>query len=145
MKFGKRAITGILIVVLCVLVGAAVTATNRTNEKKIQTFMTGLTNEEVDKSFDDFFAGSRFASQPDVVKLLKDEYQEAVKTYGKAQSYELVKKQKYGDSIIRFVYVVKSDRLPLFWEFYFYKPASDWELITVSANFKGQYGLLADK
>ena len=80
-----------------------------------------------------------------LAELLKDEAKKALNTYGEALNYELIKEQKYGNSIIRFVYIIKCRQAPLIWEFYFYKAVSDWELITVAANFKGQYDLLADK
>ena len=141
----RTVMVAIAMVVLCCLLCAGLTAKRGDCEKKIQTFMAGLVNGKVDKSCDDFFSGSQLASRPEVVKLLKDKMREAFTEFGKAQSYESIKEQKYGDSIIRFVYILKCQHIPLIWEFYFYKAVSDWELITVSANLKGQYDLLADK
>jgi len=57
--------------------------------------------------------------------------------------HEFVKEQKYGKSLVRLVYIMKSEQKPLTWEFYFYKANSDWEM--VNFNFNDKYDLLADK
>lgn len=146
MRMKKRtAVVVIVVVVFALAICAAFTTKREPCQEKIQKFLVGIVNGEVDKSCDEVLSGSRLASNSQVVKLLKDEAQKALNTYGKAVSYEFIKEQKYGDSIIRLVYIVKCKQIPLIWEFYFYKAASNWELQTVSVNFKGQYGLLSDK
>ncbi|MBA7670139.1 hypothetical protein ES703_78282 [subsurface metagenome] len=146
MRVKKRtAVVVIVVVVFGLAICAAFTTKREHCQEKIQKFLVGIVNGEVDKSWDEVLSGTPIASNSQVVKLLKEEVQTALNTYGKAVSYEFIKEQKYGDSIIRFVYIVKCKQIPLIWEFYFYKAASDWELKTVSVNFKGQYDLLADK
>ena len=112
-------------------------------KKMTESFMTGILQNEVDKSCDELFLNSPLSKYPEKVKYLKEQIKPVINVYGKPFDYEFIKKQKYGDSIVRLVYIAKTNRLPLTWEFYFYKATSDWKIIHIT--FNDQYDLLADK
>lgn len=48
--------------------------------------------------------------------------------YGKTTGYELIGKRKLGSSMLRFVYIEKTDRQPLPWVFHFYESPEGWVL-----------------
>jgi len=48
--------------------------------------------------------------------------------YGKSLGYELVGSRKVGESLVRIVYVEKTEKHPLPWTFYFYKTPAGWVL-----------------
>lgn len=112
-------------------------------KKKVETFLSGLIKGEVDKSYDELLLNSPIASVPEKVELLKTQTQTGIRLYGELSAYEFVKKQEYGHSIVRLVYILKCERLPLTWEFYFYKAVSEWILVNIS--FSDEFDLLADK
>jgi hypothetical protein len=112
-------------------------------QTRAEVFLAGIIEKEVDKSYDELFSNSLIASKAQMVKLQKENTWAVLNTYGELLGYEFVKQQEYGDSVVRLVYVLKCEQVPLIWEFYFYKPVSDWTLVNIA--FDTKYDLLADK
>ena len=112
-------------------------------QKRAETFLAGIIEKEVDKSYDELFSNSLIASKAQMVKLQKENTWTILNMYGELLGYEFVKQQKYGDSVVRLIYVLKCEQVPVIWEFYFYKPVSDWTLVNIA--FDTKYDLLADK
>lgn len=110
---------------------------------RAEIFLAGIIEKEVEKSYDELFSNSLIASKAQMVKLQKENTWTVLNTYGKLLGYEFIKQQKYGDSVVRLVYVLKFEQIPLIWEFYFYKPVSEWTLVNIA--FDTKYDLLADK
>ncbi len=112
-------------------------------QTRAEIFLAGIIEKEVDKSYDELFSNSLIASKAQMVKLQKENTWTILNMYGELLSYDFVKQQKYGDSVVRLVYVLKCEQVPVIWEFYFYKPVSDWTLVNIA--FDTKYDLLADK
>jgi len=112
-------------------------------QTRAEIFLAGIIEKEVDKSYDELFSNSLIASKAQMVKLQKENTWTILNMYGELLSYDFVKQQKYGDSVVRLVYVLKCEQVPVTWEFYFYKPVSDWTLVNIA--FDTKYDLLADK
>jgi hypothetical protein len=112
-------------------------------QTRAEIFLAGIIEKEVDKSYDELFSNSLIASKAQMVRLQKENTLTILNMYGELLSYDFVKQQKYGDSVVRLVYVLKCEQVPVIWEFYFYKPVSDWTLVNIA--FDTKYGLLADK
>lgn len=112
-------------------------------QTRAEIFLAGIIEKEVDKSYDELFSNSLIASKAQMVRLQKENTLTILNMYGELLSYDFVKQQKYGDSVVRLVYVLKCEQVPVIWEFYFYKPVSDWTLVNIA--FDTKYDLLADK
>ena len=112
-------------------------------QTRAEIFLAGIIEKEVDKSYDELFSNSLIASKAQMVKLQKENTWTILNMYGELLSYDFVKQQNYGDSVVRLVYVLKCEQVPVIWEFYFYKPVSDWTLVNIA--FDTKYDLLADK
>jgi len=138
----KNAKIGLIVLVGLVLCSAAILQ-KPDYKKEAETFLTGVLKGDVDKSYDELFADTVIAPKKQAIQLVKEQTRTMFRMYGEAIDYEFIKQQKYGDSIVRVVYIVKCGQLPVTYEFYFYKPVSDWKLINISVN--DQYDLLADK
>jgi hypothetical protein len=139
MKIIKIAVPVLLTLILC----SASVSPKTDYKKETETFLVSIIKGEVDKAYGELLSNSMLANKLEEVKLLKEQTKTAVNLYGKLIGYEPVKTQKYGNSIVRLVYVLKCERMPVIWEFYFYKAASDWKLTSIKFNDK--YDLLADK
>lgn len=139
MKTIKIVVAAFLGLVLC----SAAVPEEADYQTRAEIFLAGIIEKEVDKSYDELFSNSLIASKSQMVKLQKENTWTVLNTYGKLLDYEFVKQQEYGDSVVRLVYVLKSEQIPLIWEFYFYKPVSDWTLVNIT--FDTKYDLLADK
>ncbi len=112
-------------------------------QMRAEIFLAGIIEKEVDKSYDELFSNSLIASKAQMVRLQKENTLTILNMYGELLSYDFVKQQKYGDSVVRLVYVLKCEQVPVIWEFYFYKPVSDWTLVNIA--FDTKYDLLSDK
>jgi len=106
-----------------------------------QAFFITVIKGDVSKAYDQLFIGSSIpTSKPQAVTLLKQQTESGLPLYGKILDFEMIRKVKYGKSITRLVYVLKSEMAPTVWEFYFYKPNNAWVLTNVV--FNDQYDLL---
>jgi len=139
MKTFKVALVLFLGVVLC---GAAVPQ-KTSYEKKIDKFLAGITKGEIEKSYDALFANTVIESKKQAVQALKGHTRTLINLHGKPKYSELIKQQNYGDSIVRLVYILKCENVPLIYEFYFYKATLDWKLVNVGVA--DELALLADK
>lgn len=54
--------------------------------------------------------------------------------YGRSIGYELVSEKRAGDSMLRFIYVEKTEKHALPWVFYFYKSPTGWVLNSFAWN-----------
>jgi len=52
--------------------------------------------------------------------------------FGDSLGYELVRQQRLGDSLVRYVYIEKFERSALRWNFVLYKPADSWTFDSIS-------------
>ena len=133
----------VLVVLLGLVLCSAAVPKKADYKKKAETFLSGIIRGQIDESYDELISNTLLESKPQQVKLAKGQTSAVINIYGKLLDYEFIKQQKYGDSIVRIVYVLKSEQAPFTWEFYFYKAVSDWKLIQF--NFNDKFDLLADK
>ena len=137
----KILILSVVTATLMLCIGAV---TKRASYKNIvESFMAGILRGEVDQSCDEIFLNSPIRESSEKVNLIKGQIKSGIGLYGKQLDYEFIKEQEYGNSIVRLVYISKAEKLPLTWEFYFYKASSDWKLINLT--FNDRFDLLADK
>lgn len=54
--------------------------------------------------------------------------------FGKTLSSEYISTVKIGKSLIKILYIQKFERHLMYWNFYFYKPKSEWVLNTFRSN-----------
>jgi hypothetical protein len=110
---------------------------------KAETFLSGMLKGEIDKSYDEILTKWLKEAKPQEVQVLKSQTERALETRGKLLGYEFIKQQKYGNCLVRMVYVIKSERVPFTFEFYFYKTPEGWSLVKIKLS--DEYDLLADK
>jgi hypothetical protein len=106
-----------------------------------EAFFLSIEKGEFSEGYDRLLIGSSIPQdKPQAVTMLKQQTQNGLPLYGKILGHELIKDEKFGSSIVRLVYTLKSEKAPTVWEFYFYKPKNSWFLATVI--FNDQFGLL---
>ena len=94
---------------------------------------------KTDMAYDNLFKGSSMlTSNPQALQMLKNQTGSLLPLYGKVLGYEMIREETIGTSIVRLVYVLKSEVVPTVWEFYFYKPKDKWfvALVTLNDRFK---------
>jgi hypothetical protein len=98
-------------------------------------FFNTIKAGKISEAYDHLFAGSSIPSQkPQSVEVLKRQTATALPLYGAIIGPEKFREEKIGDSIVRLVYILKMERAPTVWEFYFYKPKEQWFLAYVVFN-----------
>ena len=110
----------------------------------VEEFFTQVKAGKVATGYDILLSGSGIpAMKPQAVDMLKTQTASGLPMYGKVLGFERIREEKFGTSIVRLVYVLKSEKAPTIWEFYFYKPQTNWFLANVL--FNDQFQLLDSK
>lgn len=103
----------------------------------VENFLTDIQKGKISEAYDKLFVGSNIATaKPQAVTTLKHQTKTGLPLYGKILGFEMVHHEQLSASLTRLVYVLKLERLPTIWQFYFYKPANNWILINVKFNDK---------
>ena len=130
-----------LVVLLLLLPLTSAFAAEPAPKQVIENFFDLVVKGEISNGYDRLFIGSSIPTdKPQAVSMLKQQTEGGLTFYGKVLGYEYVSEEKFGTSIIRYVYVLKSEKGPTEWEFYFYKPKNAWFLANVT--FNDNFGLL---
>lgn len=112
-----------------------VPADETTPRQRVGQFFATLTTGDTNKAYDQLFAGSAvstdFATRLDA---LKRQTTANLPMYGKPLGNELVLEKSFGTSVIRLLYVLKMEKHPVVWEFFFYRPKDKWYIANVSLN-----------
>ncbi len=129
-----------LIILLCLPI-TAIAANGETPKEQTELFFKSVLKGDISSAYDRLFVGSSIPKEkPQAVSVLKQQTQSGLPLYGEILGYERIRVVKYGTSIMRLVYVLKSEKAPTVWEFHFYKPKKSWVLTNVL--FNDQYDLL---
>jgi len=102
---------------------------------KVEQFFNTVLSGKISDAYDQLFIGSSIPSdKPQAVAMLKQQTKNGLPIYGKLLTYEYISEEKFGTSIVRYVYVLKSEKAPTTWEFFFYKAKENWFLANVIFN-----------
>ena len=98
-----------------------VTAGNLKSPKDItNAFFASVIKGNIASGYDQLFQGSPIpADKPQAVTALKQQTKSGLPLYGKLIGYEFIKEERFGKSIVRLLYTLKSEKGPTIWEFYF--------------------------
>ncbi len=110
---------------------------------RVDAFFGSVMAIKVETAYDNLFDNSQINQKREIVESLKKQTASLLATLGSPLGYEFVKEQRYGDSMVRVVYILKYDKGPVIWEFYFYKPKSEWILINMEPS--DRLSILGDK
>jgi hypothetical protein len=98
-------------------------------------FFKMVQSGKIPEAYDQLLVGSQIPTQkPQAVDALKRQTASGLPMYGNILGVELIREEKIGESVFRLVYILKSEMAPTVWEFYFYKPKSDWFLGNILFN-----------
>jgi len=102
-------------------------------------FFGGLIRGDTDKAYAELFAGSLAMEDPARLEQAKQQIAANLSKYGKPLGYDLIMEKAFGTSVVRLVYILKMEKHPIIWEFFFYRPRDNWFLANFDINdeFKG--------
>ena len=130
-----------LLTVAIALSTLAITAEAKEPTAIASEFFGLVKANKVPAAYDALFIGSSLPKvKPQAIALMKRQTSTALSLYGPIVGVELVKSEKYGNSLVKLVYLLKFNNLPTVWRLYFYKPKDHWFLTNVV--FNDRYNLL---
>lgn len=106
--------------------------------QQLDSFFQSIQEGDVSTAYETLFAD---AGIPDTVSQEKELYITDTElysgTYGDVLGWEQIVSQKLGNSLLRYVYLLKWEKHPTVFEFYFYKPEKEWFLcdMTMTHDF----------
>ena len=108
-----------------------------------EAFFAAVERGDISGGYDRLFVGSTIPQdKPQAMTVLRQQTQNGLQIFGKILGHEFLNEKEIGSSIVRLVYILKSEKGPTVWEFYFYKPRDSWFLAKVT--FNDQFGNLCD-
>jgi hypothetical protein len=108
-----------------------------------ETFLTTIAQGKVDAGYAKLFEGSNIAKDKGPGMSIRKQTEAALPPLGKILGFELIREEQFATSLVRLVYLLRSERHLTAWEFYFYKPKSVWFVAEV--NFSDKFYLLGPK
>ena len=136
----------VTVFVLAGIITCMIAGTGFTKEpgEFVEEFFKYVKEGKVSQGYDILFAGSGIPTmKPQAVDMIKAQTASGLPMYGKILGIEKIREEKFGISVVRLVYIVKSEKAPTVWEFYFYKPQTNWFLSNIL--FNDQFHLLESK
>ncbi|MHC5061945.1 MAG: hypothetical protein ACYTFK_12775 [Planctomycetota bacterium] len=104
------------------------------SEKAVERFLDDVVQGEVEKAYNELLTQTFLSQRVEAIEQQKQQTSRFFDTYGKLLGSELVKKQEFGKSVIRLIYILKCEKMPVVWEFYYYKADKDWQLISLKSR-----------
>lgn len=143
MKVVKGFVIGLLVLAICLGAKSVRKDKDASYRSRVDAFFGNIMAIKVETAYDNLFDNSQINQKREIMEGLKKQTASMLAALGSPLGFEFVKEQRYGDSVIRVVYILKYDKGPIMWEFYFYKPKSDWILINM--EFNDRLSILADR
>ncbi len=108
----------------------------RTPDEMVKAFFTEIEADKVDAAYEGLTAGTVVASRAEESKQLRMQTQTALDAYGPTHGYALISKERVGDFLERWTFLLRGELLPLRWKFYFYDAIGDgsWKLVDLRVD-----------
>ena len=101
--------------------------------EKSVTFLQQIMAGEIEKAYDQVFQGTTILKdKPQAIEYLKKQTTSEITMYGNLLGYEFVSQKLFGNSVIREMYFLKTEKVPIVFTFYYYKTSADWTLTKIS-------------
>jgi hypothetical protein len=108
-----------------------------------EAFFTTLQQGQISAAYTKLLEGSNIPKDKGTGLAIHKQTERVLPQLGKIIGYEILREEKLGTSLVRLVYLLKSERHPSVWEFYFYKPRNAWFVSQV--RFSDQFDWLDAK
>ena len=131
----------IMLLVLPITIFAQKAVEPKTPKEKAEALLTAIQIGSTSAGYDQFFLNKcpGFDKSQDIL-YLKKQTDNALSLYGKILGYEFVKEETYGTSVVKLIYLLKSEDFFTVWTFHFYKPKETW--LTAGVFFNSEFSSL---
>ena len=108
-----------------------------------EAFLSTIAQGQMAAGYNKLFEGSNIARDKGQGSAIRKQTEAALPPLGKVLGFDLIREEPFGTSLVRLVYLLKSERHLTSWEFYFYKPKNVWFVAEI--NFSDKFHLLNAK
>src|SRR3989338_8525566 len=92
-------------------------------KEKSDKFLEMVEIGKIDEAYNFLFEGTNMLKEKgQEIDVVKKQTQMAMSLYGNIIGVEFISEENIGSSINRLVFLMKFEKYPIVWEFYFYKP-----------------------
>jgi hypothetical protein len=109
--------------------------------QQAETFLSTVQKAQVAAAYAKLFEGSNIG--PDQGQNMGRQTQATLSPLGRVLGYDMLREEQFGGSLTRLVYVLRQERHPTLWEFYFYRPGNRWFIAEL--NFSQKFDALEPK
>ena len=89
--------------------------------EKAESFFNTIIQGDPAKALDTLLTGSAISTnKPEAAANLRRQLQTGLTVYGKPLGFDLVEEKNFGPGLVRLVYILRLEKYPLTWEFFFY-------------------------
>jgi hypothetical protein len=115
---------------LCILLFSTTSLSAQNSPEQIaDSFFVAYKNLGPSQAVDYLFSTNNYSSEKTKgIENIKDQFTEFSPSFGKYTGYELISSKNVGKDFVILTYIVKHDRLPLFFRLTFYKPSDKWKI-----------------
>lgn len=132
-----------ILLVLCLTVIVCPVYAQNSPRGMAEAFLSTIAQGQMVAGYAKLFEGSNIARDKGQGGTIRKQTEAALPPLGKVLGYDLIREEPFGTSLVRLVYLLKSERHLTSWEFYFYKPKNFWFVAEV--NFSDKFHLLNSK
>lgn len=132
-----------ILLVLCLTVIVCPVYAQNSPRGMAEAFLATIAQGQMVAGYAKLFEGSNIARDKGQGGAIRKQTEAALPPLGKVLGYDLIREEPFGTSLVRLVYLLKSERHLTSWEFYFYKPKNVWFVAEV--NFSDKFHLLNSK
>jgi hypothetical protein len=132
-----------ILLVLCLAVIVCPVYAQNSPRGMAEAFLSTIAQGQMAAGYTKLFEGSNIARDKGQGSAIRKQTEAALPPLGKVLGFDLIREEPFGTSLVRLVYLLKSERHLTAWEFYFYKPKNAWFVAEV--NFSDKFYLLNSK
>ncbi len=132
-----------ILFILCLTVIVCPVYAQNSPRGMAEAFLSTIAQGQMAAGYSKLFEGSNIARDKGQGGAIRKQTEAALPPLGKVLGFDLIREESFGTSLVRLVYLLKSERHLTAWEFYFYKPNKAWFVSEV--NFSDKFHLLSPK
>ena len=99
-----------------------------------ESFLNRIAKQDIAAAYDELFRGGPMSGRADQIALLKKQTEALLPLYGQSLGFELYRQDKYGEHLVRLLYVQRLQKHPVVWKFWVYNPGGTWQVNAITFN-----------
>lgn len=125
-----------IVCLLCLLFLPHAYAQDGAQRAIAEGFLAALQQGKIAAGYAKLFEGSNIPKDRAQGLAIRKQTEATLPQFGRVLGAELVREEKFGATLSKLTYLLRSERHPTVWEFYFYRPGNRWFLAEINFSDK---------